>query len=200
MANKWYVTLFALILITAATVYCVYPYFSCNQKYADVNIAEGLIIITTIFSAYWVSTVLSNNSQHVRYQKEILIRELDESSLFLEKLAPEIQKNDINFFYVSSIPKRVRMKIKTVYQLLDKCKISAEKNIKREIYALLEDLNKLLTETPIVKSSVKTNESAEITIKENTISYNENRKRKIELKIDKIKTQVVLLKFEIIKA
>lgn len=168
-------------------------YFSLNR---DISIIEALSLFITIGLAIYISKILEKEVQENRTEKDLFIAKLCEIESNLSNIEDYIDCKDTSFCKVNSKVHLCRILKKSIFESIKevfterKSKIFSE--LEDKVSISINNLKRLLTETPIDKKS-----ASSVSLKNGIVNYSDDRVLDIKVEINSLKDNLFKIKIKI---
>lgn len=170
------------------------PHFQVSQ---NIDIANLLSILTTIWLAFFITNVLEKKNSDSRIEKDLIIARVAALYEIAETLQIELGTGKVALTEVASSIKRINTSLQSIYKIVTICNFDIEDDLKSNIKEILSDIRNTLTSTPSVKIEELENPDLPISVRESVIYYNRERVSEIEVKFDNLKNLLLELQIHI---
>jgi hypothetical protein len=168
------------------------PHFQVSQ---NIDIANILSILTTIWLAFFITNVLEKKNSDSRIEKDLIIARVASLYEIAETLQIELGTGKVALTEVASSIKRITTSLQSIYKIVLICNFDIDDDLKLKLKEILSDIRNTLTNTPSVNVEELENPDLPIAIRESVVYYNRERISQIEVKFDNLKN--ILLELQI---
>lgn len=151
----------------------------------ELNPLDALSILVTIILAVIIALHFDVHKEQRKNIQEIVSSRIRELQELIDKLQDKVSENDLSFYEVASIIKRINSSLMVVFNAIERGRLNVRID-KTEYQKIINDIKKLATDT----SPVPPGTEPAIAITSNKIRFSTNRIAEIVTKTEVFKNKV----------